>query len=702
MFQSLLIAITLLTITQLTSSHRISEELHVAASHRFGLSLINSNSFVHNNCLTHKLALQSQQYGHDLIQSSIMEAVQIYTELVERYNNSDALNALGEIHFFGEGSVEVNYTAAEHYFSHKHNYSAASKFYLSLLRSFNLTGKYSEQAALLYNHFAVHKHSHSINYPLAQLSMFNTAWRALYGHNTAQSCDLSLFYYKDIAETVIAQYNSEPIPFVIEKSRLSALESTKSPYNSEADKEILNYYRHKISQGDAESAVALASLHFFGAGGFPQDFNEAKRYFLAAARINNSPTALFYLAEIELYGLTEERQAKKASNYRLAAEYFTSAVKGGYLQGNTGLGYMNLYGLGREINYPAALRHFKLAAERANCPAAQFFLGIMNYNGLGTEKNYQSAYNLFNSAAQSGYTRALFYLAAMHELGQTGLVSCEIAVKLYKAVAERSVLSLWFSTAQKLWEQRQIKKALSYYAALAYMGHELAQFNLAYAATVLYEQTGQLPYKALISRLYKLSAEQGCVESNRLLGDYYYYIEPDYNISANYYKAAAQGHNSQAAFNLAYYYTKGLGMKQDYHLAKRSLDLSLQYDNAAYLPVNLALVALYIRQILDEPKLAWDWVSRWYHKPATPPANTNNKPINRSPATQSAHKPHDEEGGKRSSVASRRYNIPPSAADYDDEELLWQILYENLEDVIVLAVCLVVALFIYRRQRQIL
>ena len=48
-------------------------------------------------------------------------------------------------------------------------------------------------------------------------------------------------------------------------------------------------------------------------------------------------------------------------------------------------------------------------------------------------------------------------------------------------------------------------------------------------------------------------------------------------------------------------YEKGLGVERDFHLAKRMYDQCLNTNSGAYVPVNLALLKLYI-------KWAWLWI----------------------------------------------------------------------------------------------
>lgn len=85
------------------------------------------------------------------------------------------------------------------------------------------------------------------------------------------------------------------------------------------------------------------------------------------------------------------------------------------------------------------------------------------------------------------------------------------------------------------------------------------------------------------------------------LGDYYYR-----GIAApvNYEKAAACCHiaseigpSPMAMWNLGWMYENGIGVPKDFHLAKSYYDSALSTDLAAYLPVKLSLIKLYVKTI---------------------------------------------------------------------------------------------------------
>jgi len=100
-------------------------------------------------------------------------------------------------------------------------------------------------------------------------------------------------------------------------------------------------------------------------------------------------------------------------------------------------------------------------------------------------------------------------------------------------------------------------------------------------------------------RYYKFSANQQSSQesssSNLKLGDYYYYglggLVIDYRKAVYHYRLASDLRNAQATFNLGYMHQFGLGLPQDFYLAKRYYDQTVETDDP-FLPVMLALIWL--------------------------------------------------------------------------------------------------------------
>jgi len=90
------------------------------------------------------------------------------------------------------------------------------------------------------------------------------------------------------------------------------------------------------------------------------------------------------------------------------------------------------------------------------------------------------------------------------------------------------------------------------------------------------------------------------------VGDYYYHglgvpDEPEqarWEKAAGYYQSAADTQMSALAmWNLGWMYENGVGVPQDFHLAKRHYDLAYETNSEAYLPVVMSLVKLHARSV---------------------------------------------------------------------------------------------------------
>jgi SEL1 protein len=100
------------------------------------------------------------------------------------------------------------------------------------------------------------------------------------------------------------------------------------------------------------------------------------------------------------------------------------------------------------------------------------------------------------------------------------------------------------------------------------------------------------------------SAAQDNVDALVKMGDYYLKGLgvpsgiPQPEKAAACYASAANTHVSSIAMhNLGWMHENGIGVSQDFHLAKRYYDLSLETNAEAYLPVTLSLVKLHLRSL---------------------------------------------------------------------------------------------------------
>lgn len=532
--------------------------------------------------------------------------------------SSDALNSLGEMALEGgaaSSSTASNLREAESFF----NQSAAlgnseAQHHLAILNwlGLNSAGKIDEGTAMLYDYFSAMGGN-----PLAKMSL---GYRHLHGLSAPKSCEAAVAYYQEVAEEVVAQSIKSPINVVIEKARL-ADERARS-VAPEEDEDVIQYYKHSAENGDVAAQVALGHLHFYGARGFAQNPERAAQYFKAAASQGDT-SAMSSLGQMHVQGLGVPQSNETAF------KYLTQAAEKHNPGAQNGLGYLYLHGQGTQQSYPLALKWFKKSADQGNAEA-QFNLGAMYFAGLGVDKKYSTALQYFTMAGHQGHTRALYNLGQMHLNGLGTIKSCAIGVKLHKTVAERGNWATVANEAHRNFLKGNYELAWMQYARAAEEGYEVAQANSAWmldqglgvgladsagtsnddssdsAAVTIDDAAPRVNRRYLLAhRHWTMAAQQGNIDSLRMLGDYAFegFVTgtPDYPAAIKYYNQAAEHRNAQAMFNLGYMHERGLGIAApDFHLAKRFYDNCLEVDSDAIVPVKIALLHLYARAYWQE------------------------------------------------------------------------------------------------------
>lgn len=101
-------------------------------------------------------------------------------------------------------------------------------------------------------------------------------------------------------------------------------------------------------------------------------------------------------------------------------------------------------------------------------------------------------------------------------------------------------------------------------------------------------------------------------------------LETDLNMAARFYRMAAERSSSpRANFNLGFLYEWGLGLKQDFPLAKRHYDLAITSSGAsreADLPATIALLCLSIHENLVRFWISWEeWLNSTKEKKVATP-----------------------------------------------------------------------------------
>ncbi|KAL1612879.1 ERAD-associated protein [Paraconiothyrium brasiliense] len=604
---------------------------------------------------------QPKKLGHPLA-----DAVKLLEESAAA-KNPDAIFTLAEMNFYGNYSHPRNYTKA---FQRYHelatltgNASAQHMVGFMYATGIGSAVKQDQAKAMLYHTLAAE--GGDIR------SEMTVAFRHAGGISTPRNCEQAVHYYKSAADKAIKYMRSGPpggYSLVRESYKIADDEggvygegasvtssgpnakhgSVYSDAYSSLD-DVVEYMDLQARKGDLRASFNLAKLNYDGARSSRRNLPEAKRRFLEIARLYwNKDGKIRPSASVEV-----EKLAPKAAGY---------------------LGRMFLRGEGMQQSFPIAKTWFNRGVEHGDA-LSQYSLGLMYLDGLGVPKNPVKAADLFKAAADqglavaqvrigalfldqgdvsvaikyfelashSGHLEAYYYLAELTNLGVGRDKSCLVASAHYKIVAEKAeTVSTSFPEANEAYHNGDLETALVGYMMAAEQGFETGQANVAYLldqAKPRFTLNSLIPFikakatlasDAYLALLYwTRSAEQRNIDSMVKLGDYYLQglgTAPDDEKAAACYTAAAETMMSaQALWNLGWMHENGIGIEQDFHLAKRHYDLALETNpREAYLPVTLALYKLRfrswwnkvtngnIKSIQEEPVVRKEWsISEW-------------------------------------------------------------------------------------------
>jgi len=556
-----------------------------------------------------------------------------------RVNNTDAIYLLAQMNFYGN-------------FSHPRDFSEAFRRYDQLA---TLDGNSSAQhmlgfmygtgigdavprspaKSLLYHTFAAK--GGDIR------SEQTVAFRYHAGIGTGRNCEVAVKHYKNVAGKAIEWYRSGPpggMAWVPDSYRLadedggvygegasfSSAGSNAKSANPSADTnaaldDVLEYLDLMSRKGDFKATFSMGKIYYDGQKGLPRDLDKAKQYFMKAAKLywhkngqvidsdsrdleKTATKSAGYLGKMFLRGEGVEQSYDKAQTW------FKRGIKSGDAGSQYGMGLIYLYGLGVEKDIVRATDYLKAAAEQ-EYPSAQVRLGAL-YLDQGTTSDITVANRLFELAARWGHIESYYFLAELIEEGLGRDRSCGLASAYYKTVSEKAEpLLSSFAEANKAYEQGDNELALIDYMHAAEQGWEKGQANVAYLLDqekskwslswlITKRPRSSLLQDAALALIYWTRAsKQTNVDSLVKMGDYYLGgigTPVDMEKAATCYQAATEFQQSaQALFNLGWMHENGVGLEQDFHLAKRYYDQALETNEEAYLPVTLSLFKLRLR-----------------------------------------------------------------------------------------------------------
>ncbi|TFK44877.1 hypothetical protein BDQ12DRAFT_40330 [Crucibulum laeve] len=415
--------------------------------------------------------------------------------------------------------------------------------------------------------------------------------------------------------------------------------------------DVLEYYLFNADRGEIDFAYRLGKIFYQGSiypaaggiasgsegvGAIPRNFKYARHYFQLITRqvwpqdppsnmqTKDDQRPVGYAAASSGYlGRMYLRGEGVKQDFQMARMWFDRGAENGDRECHNGLGIIYRDGLGIKVDLKKSLAHFNVAAGQ-DLAEAQVNIGKYYY-GKG---DYALATSYFETAVRNGSPfEAYYYLGEIHnaQAATPGMPqhvaagSCSMAVSFYKLVTERGV---WdddlLRDAEIAWmagsDQDKEIAMLKWWIA-AERGSEIAQNNLAYVLdqdrsilrlTRFSPMTPSNDTARLALTQWTRASAQRNIDALVKVGDYYYHglgVSEDSDSlrlekAARYYQSAADTQMSALAmWNLGWMYENGVGVPQDFHLAKRHYDLALETNSEAYLPVLLSLGKLYIRSI---------------------------------------------------------------------------------------------------------
>jgi SEL1 protein len=551
--------------------------------------------------------------------------------------NPDAIYILAEMNFHGNFTHPRNYTEAFKRYQELAtlNGNSSAQHMIGFMYATGIGGavQQDQAKAMLYYTFAAE--AGNIRSEMA------IAYRHHTGISTPRNCEEAVHYYRKVADKAMDYIRSGPPGnhmVVKEAYRIAddfggvygegasvssaGANAKQGGPNSDAHasfEDVIEYLDLMSRKGDLKATFSLGKLYYDGSRGMKRDLRLAKQYFLQVAREQwpkkGRPTT-------EVSTSTERLAAKAAGflgrmflrgegmkqDFELAQVWFKRGVSNGDALSQYSMGLMYLYGHGVEADPVKASEYFGPAADQ-DLASAQVRLGalMLDQGDLDTAEKY------FKLAARNGHIEAYYYLAELANQGIGRDAGCNTASMYYKIVAEKTEAILAsFKEANEAYESGDLDTALVDYMLAAEQGFENAQANVAYIldkqrprvalpliGSFLEKKMSVVGDASLALLYWTRSAKQSNIDSLVKMCDYYLEgvgTPPDQEKAAACYQAAAETlASAQAYWNLGWMHENGVGIDQDFHLAKRFYDHALETNKEAFLPVTLALFKLRAR-----------------------------------------------------------------------------------------------------------
>ncbi|KAJ3414819.1 ERAD-associated protein [Chytridiales sp. JEL 0842] len=333
------------------------------------------------------------------------------------------------------------------------------------------------------------------------------------------------------------------------------------------------------------SLNGLGMMHRDGVAGFTPNTQKAYSYFAEAAQRDNSE------AQVNIAEMILRSGSKDA--YTQSFKYFTAATSKppANLMGLYRLGEMNAAGLGTPANCAIGVGYLKSVVERGDWkdPTIEW---AQEYYRRG---DVESALMHYMFAAERGVEIAQSNAAYIIDKGLYSFGGANKGRLFYKDINPyEAALVLWNRAANQGNVDARVKMGDYHYFGLGIDAGKGEAAKKSDGETPLKKKEGVMEWLLSMSFLGKLYKMVLSLAPPFFLKDGVV-TEPNYEKAALYYQVAADEYSALAQWNMGFMHENGIGVAQDYPLAKRMYDLSLATNPDAYLPVNLALIKLGVK-----------------------------------------------------------------------------------------------------------
>mmetsp|Transcript_15481 Transcript_15481/g.24039 ORF Transcript_15481/g.24039 Transcript_15481/m.24039 type:complete len:948 (+) Transcript_15481:99-2942(+) len=284
------------------------------------------------------------------------------------------------------------------------------------------------------------------------------------------------------------------------------------------------------------------------------------------------------------------KKVLKEEDLKSAFQLFNEAAKKGHLQSIHRAAMMAGRGIGTERNCKMAVDYFAQIAEASPAMARRSRAAYKEY----MSGNYDQALRHYLVSAEAGVELSQSNAGFLFERGNClGLNSTECAsasLRMWKAAAlqgnDKASLKVGDFHYYGKHNGIALRKNRSYFVLAKKWIIQLARMTF-------FGGKRTEPKRAVCDE------NDNACDASSMYGDSLSEIQSstqaDYETAATYYRKAADMSNSQANFNLGYMHEWGIGLKQDFPLAKRHYDLAGHSSEAA-VPVQIALSAMKVHQ----------------------------------------------------------------------------------------------------------